>query len=127
MESTTNRNRVLWIGLGVIALLALLSWSGGMWWAHPMVGPMVGYGIGHPFGFAPWLIGFGIIGGFMRLLIFGAILFFMVRLLRGRSMSARYDEFGRRDTAALEILNRRYASGEISREQYEEMRRTLER
>ncbi len=39
--------------------------------------------------------------------------------------SIRGGGFGARRDTARDILDRRYASGELSREQYEEMKRTL--
>lgn len=45
----------------------------------------------------------------------------VLMMLLGRK---RDDDGGRRETPR-EILDRRYASGEISKEQYEEMKRTL--
>ena len=55
---------------------------------------------------------------FLGLLIAGIAV--LVRALSGRSVfgQASYD-------SALEILRHRYAAGEITKEQFEEMRRTL--
>jgi putative membrane protein len=122
-------NRTLWIGLGVVAvvlLFALPSMGAGMMFGRGFVGPGA-YGFGpHPF-----LWGFWGIGLLARLLFFGLIAYLAVRLFRGRGSAFRgyrgyYDEPQMSDLTPLEILRRRYASGEISREQYEDMRRTLE-
>ncbi|MBV9324649.1 MAG: SHOCT domain-containing protein [Chloroflexi bacterium] len=72
-------------------------------------------------------------GLLVRLLFFGLILFVILRVVRGGRGYRRgfYDGFtgtprGPFEHTPDEILRRRYAAGEISREQYEEMRRTLE-
>ncbi len=98
----THRNRNLWIGLGVVALLVLVALpmlGGGMMGRGFADG--AGYGVRPGFG-APWMWGFFGIGLIVKLLFWGLIAFFLVNVLR------------------------RYAAGEITREQYEEMRRVLE-
>jgi putative membrane protein len=82
---------------------------------------MMGYGMtnamghGH-WGFVPW--------GWGSLLIWAVIIagvvvivYFLTRTSGGRQAGGREE--------ALEILRRRYASGEITKEQFEEMRDTL--
>ena len=123
MEHAYNRNRNLWIGLGIIALL--------LFFALPTFGAFrgfegYGYGYGpHPFGFGAFPFFFGI-GMFVRLLVFGGIVFFLLRLFRRRSFHLDYEDTPTHELSSIEILNRRYAAGEITREQYAEMRRTLE-
>lgn len=65
-----------------------------------------------------WNYGFG---GFIWLLIIlvvliGVVIYFM----KNREKLKEYDE------AALEILKQRYAKGEITKQQYEEMKKDLE-
>jgi putative membrane protein len=122
-------NRNLWIGLGVLAVLllvALPAMGGGMM----MRGGLAGfgpYGVRPFFGFgAPLLWGFWGAGLLVRLLFFGLVAFLLVRLFRGRRFGAYHDEPHPTELPADEILRRRYAAGDISREQFEEMRRTLE-
>jgi putative membrane protein len=120
-------NRNLWIGLGVLAVVLLVllpSMSGGM---------MFDRGFGGPFGprpfIGPFMWGFWGIGMLVRLLFFGAIVYLVLRLFRGRGYRdyhGYYDEPHYSDLSAAEILRRRYAAGEISRDQYEDMRRTVE-
>jgi putative membrane protein len=118
-------NRNLWIGLGVFAILLLVvlpSMGGGMLAARGMGGPgAFGFGA-RPLVGMPFLWGFWGLGLLARLLFFGLIAFVVMRLFRGR----RYERFYRDASHPMEILQRRYASGEITREQYEDMRRTLE-
>jgi putative membrane protein len=71
-----------------------------------------------------------IIGGLMMLLFWGAIFalaFFAIRaLLRsGREDSHRQTSFYQGENS-LEILKQRYARGEITRDEYLEMRKELE-
>lgn len=124
-------NRNLWIGLGILAVVLLLmlpAWGGGGMMGRGFVGP-------GPFGDrafpGAWGWGFWGIGLFARLLFFGLIFYLVVRLFRGRRFGGyrdRYydDEVRRTDLPPAEILRRRYAAGEITREQYEEMLRTVE-
>jgi uncharacterized membrane protein len=128
MERTQNRN--LWIGLGVLAVFALLAlpmFGGGMMFGRG--GGFEGYGP-HAYGFAgpgPMFFGLGLL---FRLVIFGGLLFFIVSLFRRRSFRLHdhdHDEMITPDLSPIEILRRRYAAGEITREQFEEMRQTLER
>ena len=133
MERTSRRN--LWLVVGIIGLLvlfALQSAGGGM-----LVGRGFGAGGGfgvRPFGGfgAPWLLGVWGIGLFIRALVWGGIIFLAVHLFRRASASRGYDypagdqSTAREDVSAAEILRRRYAAGEITREQYADMRRTLE-
>ena len=113
-------NRFLWIGLGILAALALVasSWGGGMMMASPF-GP-------RPFIGGPWFLGIWGIGLLVRLLFVGGLIFLVVRLFSG-ARRPYVDDFHRpEDLPAGEILRRRYAAGDITREQYEEMRQTLE-
>jgi uncharacterized membrane protein len=89
---------------------------------------MVGAG---PFGArpfaAPWLIGIWGFGLLIRLLFIGGLIFLVVRLFGGRrSAGYRDDDYIRHpDLTPAEILRRRYAAGEITREQYDEMRAVI--
>jgi len=123
--NTERTNRTAWIGLGVVLLLALTALSafgGGMFGHAP---GFVGYGERPFVGFGPWFWGFGLIGLLIRVAITGAIIMFVLRFFRRRS--GQWDTGGyRSEQSSLEILRQRYAAGEISREQYEEMRRVLD-
>jgi len=113
-------NRSLWIGIGILAvvLLALPAWGSGMMFGGP------GMLAARPF-VGAW--GFWTAGLIVRLLFFGLLAFLILRLFRGRGY--RYRGYERDDYLSVtpaEILRRRYAAGDITREQYEEMRHTLE-
>ena len=81
-----------------------------------------------------WDMGFGwggwLIGGLVMLLFWGGVIalaFFAVRALM-RSGGERPEEGSqlRSGESALDILQKRYARGEISQEEYLEMKRDLE-
>lgn len=110
MDNTT-RNVIVALVILLVVALALSSTMGGM------MGPgMMGRGGGWMWGFGMWLGGLAMLV-FWGALIVGAVL--VVRLLGGLP-----GRDGR--TSPLDILKRRYASGEITREQYEQMRKDLE-
>jgi uncharacterized membrane protein len=134
MERTSHRN--MWIGLAVVALFffALPAFGGGMLFAHgfgapagaigPNVGPMAGQ-----VGFHPWMVGLGFMGLLIRLAVWAGIIFLAINLFRGRFRRPYQDEpWTPRETdlSSEEILRRRYAAGEITREQYDEMRQVLQ-
>lgn len=109
----TGRNLIVALVILLVVALALSSTMGSM------MGPgiMMGRGGGWMWGFGMWLGGLAMLV-FWGALIVGAVL--VVRLLGG-GMPARDVR-----TSPLDILKRRFASGEITREQYEQMRRDLE-
>jgi len=76
-----------------------------------------------PYGPGPWGWGWMVGGWIMMLLFLGlliAAIVVLVRALTGRSALGQpsYD-------SAQEVLRRRYAAGEITKDQFEEMKRTL--
>jgi putative membrane protein len=126
MERTSNRN--LWIGLGIVALLllvALPAWGGGMMIGRGVVGP---FGV-HPFvaGGTPFVAAWGV-SLLIRVALWAGIIYLAVHLFRRSRFAARdhYDEPATYpELSSEEILRRRYAAGEITREQYDEMLRVL--
>ncbi len=94
-----NKNMWIWIVVAV-ALLFLFGNFG-----------MGGYG----------MMGFGMGFGFIFMLLFlGAIIWMVITLINATQGAKREDE-------ALTILKKRYASGDISKRQYEEMRKEVVR
>jgi putative membrane protein len=126
MDRTTRNT---WIGIGLLVLLVFagLSAIGGGMMGHQFAEGYGGYGGGRWANGAPWMFGFGIFGMFLRVLVFGGLIVLAVGIFR-RMRAARSDAefFGGSDPSATEILRRRYAAGEITREQYDEMRQVLE-
>ena len=114
-------SKVGWVLVGVVGLVLVLLF------ALPMIFPlaashMYGYGYGGMMG--PGMMGgFGIIGPvltvlFVVLLVAGAVWLF-------QSMSKSGAQAHPPAETPLDILNRRYASGEITKKQYQEMKRDL--
>ena len=133
MQRTSNRSLSLWIGLGILALLVLVAlpaWGGGM-----MLMNRGGIGLGqgafamHPFVAAgtPFMAAWGV-SLLVRLALWVGIIYLAVHLFR-RSRFAARDHFDEPatypDLSSEEILRRRYAAGDITREQYDEMRGVL--
>lgn len=82
-----------------------------MWWGH------------NTFGWGGMLI-----GGLMMLLFWGGLLAALWFVIRSATGSGKRQE-GRAERGpdrAIEILKERYARGEISKPEYEEMRRDIE-
>ena len=92
-----NKNLLVWI-LAAVALLLLFGSFG-----------MGGYG----------MMGFGMGFGFLFMLLFWGALIWLVITLINVSQSGKKDE----DPSI--ILKKRYASGEISKKQYVEMKKEL--
>jgi putative membrane protein len=76
-----------------------------------------------PYGYGP---GWGwMIGGWLMMLVFWALVIIgvvaLVRFLNDRGGQGRPKE----PETPLEILRRRYAAGELTKEQFDEMKRTV--
>ena len=115
----TNRNT--WFAWGLLALLVLVGLSS-------MGGGMMGHAFfegNRQVAGAPWLWAMGLFGLFVRLLVWGALIVLAVGFFRRMAGRSNSDIDGS-DLPPVEILKRRYAAGEINREQFEEMRGVLE-
>lgn len=107
------------IGLAAVALLALgLALGGGFlryggYWHNPRVMMGGDYGTMHPFGGGPLplLLGVAVIGGI---------------LLLAAGLGRRPAEPMAQNPSPREILDRRYAGGEIDHEQYETIKARLD-
>ena len=74
-----------------------------------------------------WGIGMGLGGGLMMVLFWGVLIVGAVWLARGLFPNGQQPPASatRSDASAEDILKQRYARGEISKEQYDQMRRDL--
>lgn len=124
MDSTTRR-LLLVVGLFLVVALALAASMGGM------MGP--GFAVPGEAGQGPlgpgmirghgwmWGLGMGFAGlvmlAFWAVVIIGVIL--LVRSVAGAQGGPSHE-------TPLDLLKRRYAAGQITREQYEQMRKDLE-
>src|SRR3989338_4227224 len=93
-----DKNTLLWIVIAVVILLFLFSGFG-----------MGGYG----------MMGFGMGFGFIFMLLFWGVLIWLVVTLINAGQS------GKKEEDPSSILKKRYASGEISKKQYGEMKKEL--
>jgi len=115
--------RAVWV---LVVLLALLLVSGIL---RPFVGPQAGghmYGQGHWGMMGPWsgTGAYGVVGiivTFLMLALLGAAVIWLLQSI-GKSAGAGHSPT---PESPLDVLKRRYAAGEITKEQFEEMKRTL--
>ncbi len=116
-------SRGLWIALGALVLIALVGpmVGGGM-----MAPGMTGWYGAPPFAGEGWMWGLGMgLGGLMMVIFWGALVAIAV-LLFGRAARPPLDDGQASGESPLDILKRRFAAGEITRQQYDEMRSVLE-
>ena len=95
-----DNNTWIWILIAVIIMLFLLGGVG-----------MGGYG----------MMGFGMGFGFIFMLLFWGLIIWMIVTLINASQS------NENESDSLTILKKRYASGKITKKQYEEMKKELMR
>ena len=123
-----QQNRSWWVILAVLVLVVLLvPLLGGGMMGWGMLGPgMMGWpGAATP-GAGGWAWGLAMGLGWLAMLAFwGAILVGIVLVVRALARSSGASSGGHEESA-LAILKRRYAAGELTREQFDEMRRVLE-
>jgi putative membrane protein len=82
---------------------------------------MWGWGWGHGVGMVPfWWMGVG-----FRLIFLAAVVTGIVFVVRGISRRGRSGGWTGHGESALDILQKRYARGELSKEELEEMKRNL--
>lgn len=115
-----NDNRGLMVAL--VVLLAVLLVGPAL--AGGMMGPgmMGGFAGGPASGAWGWAVG---LGWLSMLAFWGALIVGVVLLVRWLGGSVGGGRGG--SESALDILRRRYAAGEITKEQFEEMRQALDR
>src|SRR3989338_9047803 len=93
-----DKNTLVWIFIAVIVALFLIGSFG-----------MGGYG----------MMGFGMGFGFLFMLLFWGLIIWLIVALINASQSNKNEQ------DSLTILKRRYASGEITKKQYGEMKKEL--
>ena len=119
-------NKIVWVVVIGIAVLVILSL------ASSVIVPLV-YGRGYGYGWGgmmgPWMMGgyggfgFPFMGGIWMIvfwvLILGGVVWLVQVFARGTGSSAPQGE------SLLETLKQRYAKGEITQEQFEQMKQDL--
>lgn len=114
----TRQKVLLAIGILILVVLGLSTLAGGMMAGH-MFNPSSPDGIGNQ----NWMWGLGMgFGGLLMLVFWGAIIAGIVWLVR----EVGHKDSVPREATPLDVLKRRYAAGEITREQYEQMKQDLE-
>jgi putative membrane protein len=115
-EGVMDKRWALPLGIaGVVILIAMV--------VPGVLGSIYGWGDGFP-----WMMGWGF--GWMwfmpvfMIVFWGLVIWAVVALVQGISRSGSAGGASREDSA-LEILKRRYARGEIGKEEYEEKKRDL--
>lgn len=85
------------------------------------------YGGGMGPGMMGWGYGMGWLWTIITIVFWVALIIGIIFLIRWLAASTKQRGEGKSEDSALEILKKRYARGEISKEEYEERRRDLER
>jgi len=118
MDSTT---RALLVALGILLVVALgfSLWMGGAMSPGIAGQGQVGPGMMRGHGWM-WGLGMGL-GGLVMLAFWGALIVGIVLLVRSMGVGRS----GLSHSTPLDVLKRRFAAGEITRDQYEQMRKDL--
>lgn len=111
-----SRDVAALVGAAIIALLLLGLLGGGMMMGPGMMGGYGGWGYGNSW----W----GIAMMLFWVLALGGGAWFLVSLFRRRDQGDT--DLGTGRSTPLDVLKERYAGGEITREQYQEMKRDLD-
>jgi putative membrane protein len=124
MDSAT-RKLLIAFGVLLVVAISLSALMGGMMGpgfmasGHTGQGPF-GPGMMHGHGWM-WGLGMGF-GGLVMLAFWGAVIVGVILLIRSVGAAPG----GPAQSTPLDVLKRRYAAGEVTREQYEQMRKDLE-
>ena len=102
-----EQNKNTWIL--IFAVLALTLLFGGL-----TAGGMMGYGMG-----------FGMAFGFIFMLFFLGLIIWLIITLINANQSIQLNNNESKRSDSLTILKKRYASGEITKKQFEEMKKDL--
>jgi len=118
--------RYIWILVGLFALALLL---GGAWFGYagggryPSWGMMGGPGMMGGYGFPAM----GWAGGLVMLLFWGLVIAGVVWLVWSVTRGSGQSNLGSHSSESpLDVLKRRYAGGEITKGQFDEMKRNLD-
>ena len=84
-----------------------------------------GYGCGVLGSWSTGNFGWGWLMPIFMIIFWGLVIWGIVVLVRGAASTGNADLYHRQRDSALEILDRRYASGEISQEEFEEKKKGL--
>lgn len=122
MDKTT-RDLLVPVGVLLLVVVGLSTLIGGMMGPGFMGPGMMTRSPVQPGGMQGWMWGFGMgLGGLMMLAFWGVLIVGGVALFR--ALGGRLGD--RSQGTPFDVLKRRYAAGEITRDQYEQMRKDLE-
>ena len=115
-------SKTAWAVIAASVLIILLLSGVGLLFANRS------YGYWGMMGGPGMMGGFGMMGGLGMLLFWGLIIAGVVWLIQATTRSAGHQpgQSSSLPEAPLDILKRRYAAGEITKEQFDEMRRNLD-
>ena len=114
-------NKVNWTAVAIVSIIALLILmvgasvlGGSSYGGWGMMGPgmMGGFGM-------------GLFGPILMVVFLGLVVWAVVAFVQGSTSPSPRDLTSGQSDSALEVLKRRYAKGEISKEEYEEKKREL--
>lgn len=71
--------------------------------------------------------GMGTFGWFFMILFWGALIWFIIWLLRQEDTRHHHMEYRRQEKSAIEILDTRFAKGEIDKKEYADMKKEISR
>lgn len=113
-------SKTVWAVIAVVVLIVLLFSGAGLLFANQS------YGYWGMMGGPGMMGGFGMMGGLAMLLFWALVIAGIVWLVQSATRGAGQSNTGSRSSESpLDILKRRYAAGEINREQFDEMKRNL--
>jgi len=108
------KRKLLLLVLAALPLLTMCSWPDG-----PMMGNWDrtgNYGCGFGFGYGYG----GMFMGIIFLLVLAAAIYFVVQAIRTKNVAGRTEE------TPLDIIKKRYAKGELTKEDFERMKNELQ-
>lgn len=100
------------------AIYTLVHALSAQWWQD------YGWGMG-PGMRGGWGLGMGWFSSILMLVLWILVIVGIVYLIRWVAVSTKQGERGRTEDSALEILRRRYAKGEIDKEEFDQKRKDL--
>ena len=110
-----NVKTAIIIGGIIVAVLIIVPLVFGLIWGQDSGWGMMGSGMSFGWVFVP----------IFMILFWGLVIWGVVALVRGLSGSRSSDSDSSRPDSALEVLKKRYARGEINKEEYEEKKKDI--
>lgn len=119
MKSKNNIMDIFWIFIGIIAIILVAAIAMGIIYSARY--PVYGYGM---MGGAPGMWLFGGVFMIIPLILFFLFIYWIIAAMSNHTSPVYYQE-DLHNEQALEVLNLRYARGEITQEQYQKMKEEI--